>query len=402
MKNRTFCLGVLCLLGMSMVDAQSVTPTGVVINHISQQEGRYVGSPSICVLPDGCYLASHDEFGPQSTENVSAITHVFLSTDKGVTWKQVARLDGQFWSTLFVHKGSVYIMGCKKAHGNVVIRRSNDDGHTWTTPDNASDGLILEGKYHTAPVPVIIHKGRIWRAVEDASSPDKRWPQRYSAMILSAPVNSDLLNAKSWRRSNFLRIDTTCLNHRLRGWLEGNAVVAPDGSVMDILRTEVTDSPDDYAAFVKISRHGKKASFDAATGFFPFPGGGKKFTIRYDESTHLYWTLVNPKFLQVPDKKRYSVRNILSLCSSPDLKNWTQHKVILFHPERLYHAFQYVDWQIDGNDMIFASRTAYDDSTGGAHSFHDANYLTFYRIPNFRSLMSEVVDMSRYVTNEEK
>ncbi|HSW00225.1 MAG TPA: hypothetical protein VLI39_08645 [Sedimentisphaerales bacterium] len=48
-------------------------PPGVVINHIPAQSQVYVGSPGIAVLPDGDYLAKHDEFGPKSTEHGDAI-----------------------------------------------------------------------------------------------------------------------------------------------------------------------------------------------------------------------------------------------------------------------------------------------------------------------------------------
>jgi len=48
----------------------------------------------------------------------------------------------------------------------------------------------------------------------------------------------------------------------------------------------------------------------------------------------------------------------------------------------LHHAWQYVDWVFDGDDLVAASRTAYGDS----HNFHDANYLTFHRVRHFRTL----------------
>jgi hypothetical protein len=72
--------------------------------------------------------------------------------------------------------------------------------------------------------------------------------------------------------------------------------------------------------------------------------------------------------------------------SSPDLRTWTVKKVILEHPDVEKHSFQYVDWQFEGKDLIVASRTAFDDETGGAHRAHDANYLTFHRVADFRRL----------------
>src|SRR4051812_28468776 len=44
---------------------------GVVIDHVPPSSGLYVGSPSIAVLANGDYLASHDYFGPKSGEHQS-------------------------------------------------------------------------------------------------------------------------------------------------------------------------------------------------------------------------------------------------------------------------------------------------------------------------------------------
>ena len=81
-----------------------------------------------------------------------------------------------------------------------------------------------------------------------------------------------------------------------------------------------------------------------------------------------------------------AVRNILVIKSSSDLKNWNIHKVLLSHSDALKHGFQYVDWQFDGNHIIYLCRTAWDDEEGGADNYHNANYLTFHRIKHFRKL----------------
>ena len=64
-------------------------------------------------------------------------------------------------------------------------------------------------------------------------------------------------------------------------------------------------------------------------------------------------------------------------------------RVLLQHPDTAKHGFQYVDWRFDGEDLIAACRTAFDDDQGGAHNFHDANYLTFHRIADFRRETAE-------------
>jgi hypothetical protein len=168
-------------------------------------------------------------------------------------------------------------------------------------------------------------------------------------------------------------------------WLEGNAVVTPAGELVDVLRVQ-TRSPDEKAAIVRISQDGKTASFDPAIGFVKFPGGAKKFTIRYDPQTKRYWSLASIVLDRYRADNPGSVRNTLALTSSPDLMIWEVRCLLLHHPDVARHGFQYVDWLFDGEDIIAACRTAFDDGQGGAHNAHDANFLTFHRFANFRRL----------------
>lgn len=383
---------VLFIKGLTFTTiAQSLEVPGIIINHVTASAGKYIGSPSICITPGGDYIASHDYFGPESNEHVKATTIVYRSTDKGKSWTKISEINGQFWSNLFVHKDHLYIMGTFKHHGNFIIRRSTDEGVHWTDPETGDSGLLLEGEYHTAPMPVIIHNGRIWRALENARSDTEKWGVRYSAMVISAPVDADLLKSSNWKTTNFLRYDSAYLNGQFGGWLEGNAVVTPDGKVIDFLRVATSEPGRDMAAIVKISDDGSKASFDTYTGFIDFAGGSRKFTIRYDGKTKLYWTISNLVTKEFSNLSAGSVRNTLVLKSSTDLINWKINKILLFHPDVKKHGFQYVDWQFDGRDIIYVCRTAYDDQNGGAHNYHDANYLTFHRIRNYSKMKDKIL-----------
>jgi len=167
-------------------------------------------------------------------------------------------------------------------------------------------------------------------------------------------------------------------------WLEGNIVRTPEGNLVDIMRVDQCGETE-LAAVVRVSDDGKHASFDPENGFIEFPGGAKKFTIRFDPVSGRYWSLTN----MVPEKYEgvrppYKLRNTQGLISSEDLLYWKVHKVLLHHPDVETHAFQYVDWLFEGDDIIAVSRTAYDDGMGGAEDFHDANFLTFHRINDFR------------------
>jgi hypothetical protein len=361
---------------------------GSVVAYSPASSGQFIGSPSIAILPNGDYVASHDLFGPKSTEHVSAVSRIYRSSDKGKTWKQIAEINGQFWSKLFVHQSTLFLMGTNRHHGNTIIRKSTDGGASWTVPSDANNGLLKEGEYHCAPMPVIEHNGKLWRAMEDAAGPPKQWGKRYSAFMMSIPLESDPMIASNWTSSNIMRFDSTYLNGHFTGWLEGNAVAAPDGSIVDILRVDDRTTLDEKAAIVTISADGKTATFDRDKGFVNFPGGGKKFTIRYDPRSKLYWTLSNviPDEIKAANKGKApgSIRNTLALMSSKDLINWEFRRTLLQHADVVKHGFQYVDWLFDGKNILFLSRTAYDDGLGGARNNHDANFLTFHKIKNFR------------------
>lgn len=365
--------------------AQIADLPGIVVNHSPASKGKYLGSPSICILPNGRYVVSHDYFGPKTKEFETAITDIFVSDDKGASWQKAASLRGQFWSSLFYHNEALYIFGTCRHHGNIVIRKSTDNGATWSNPYDAENGLIIEGEYHTAPTPVLVHNGRIWKAFEYATHKVRKWGRRYSAMVLSAPINADLLNAKSWRHSNILYSDPMWLGGEFRGWLEGNIVYDhKDKQLLNILRVNTTKGAgEEHCARVEVSSNGKNISFDTEKGFMPFPGGAKKFTIRYDERSGRYWTLVNNT---EPDKlviKNDKTRNTLSLCSSEDLTTWKVERVVIHHHDIYFHGVQYVDWQFDGEDIVAAIRTAWEDEEGNAHNQHDSNYILFHRVEQF-------------------
>ncbi|HUT01840.1 MAG TPA: hypothetical protein VM031_05260 [Phycisphaerae bacterium] len=361
----------------------------------------YCGSPSIVRLPNNNLLASHDWFGPAAPTDASGQynrTSLALSNDDGKSWADIGDLDGQFWSGLFVHDGSVYTLGTSARYGSVVIRRSDDGGLTWTQPLDEHSGLLLAGgngtaapNYHTAPVPVLIKDGRIYRALED--NDPLNWPGGFQSFVVSADLSSNLLEASSWTVSNKLGFNPAWVpagwTTSSPGWLEGNVVEAPNGEIWNILRFNA-DPEVDKAAIVRVSADGTLVTFDPANGFIDFPGGGHKFTIRRDPVTGLYFTLVNDN----TDPNYPSQRNLLSLFASADLIIWEHLTTLLEDDQDLLWAqsvaltgFQYADWQFDGDDLIYLVRTAYD----GAPNYHDANRVTFHRLEDFRGLLGDAI-----------
>lgn len=365
MTRRLVLLWLLVLASVALAQEEAKVP-GVVIAHRAASSGIYIGSPSLAVLANGELIASHDEFGPKSTLDTRGVTRVYRSADRGSTWTETARVEGQFWSTLFVHRDALYLLGTSKQSGNVVIRRSTDRGKTWTTPADAKTGLLRDDEgYHCAPTPVVVHGGRLWRGIERRFSP-RREQNENRAGMMSAPVDADLLDATSWTFSNFLERDPAWLDGGLIRWLEGNAVVTPDGRLVDVMRLDTQRYPE-RVALIDISPDGKTASIDPATAFVDFPGGAKKFTIRFDPKSRLYWSLATVVPARHQGKSLAGlIRNTLALTCSRDLRTWETRCVLIYHRDTGKHGYQYVDWHFDGDDLIAVCRTTHDDAEGGA------------------------------------
>jgi mannose-6-phosphate isomerase-like protein (cupin superfamily) len=356
-------------LAITLTANAAETVPGVVVAHQPASTRQYIGSPSIVIAPNGNYIATHDLFGPGSTSTVSAQTEVLVSKNRGLTWSRITQFNDQFWSNLFVLNQRLYLMGASAEYGRILLRTSDDNGLHWSDPHF----LTKDAGYHTAPVPVVVHGGRIYRAFE--YHPAGPWGS-FEAFIMSAPVDADLTTAASWTFSKRLSFP---VGDEGDTWLEGNAVVAPDGSILDVLRV----NNQQHVAILKLQ--GQELKLDK---FVDFPGGATKFVIRFDPTSKLFWAVSNPALPgeSLTISSPGSVRNTLAVMSSPDLTHWSPRAIIEHNPDTKTHAFQYPDWQFDGKDLIVLSRTAFDDDSGGAHSYHDANYLTFHRVSNFRKL----------------
>lgn len=351
----------------------------------------YLGSPSIVKLQNGDLLASFDYFGKFVG---SDDTFIYVSKDKGKSWSPLAELKGMFWGNLFQHKNAVYLLGVSAGVGtrNIVIMKSQDNGKTWTNPTNSKNGLLFTdavkgtAKYHGAPVPIVYHQGRIYRAFENLTDflPGMRG---YKAFAISANENADLLNADSWIKSTEVAYDSSKDpegSKNTTGWIEGNMVAGPEGRLWNILRVNSTPFVD-RGAMVEILNDGKTATFNA-NDFITLPGGMSKFVIRKDPDKPIYWMLsnnnTNPGFP--------AQRNVLSLFASKDLRHWYHATTLMQDDQDLSETesikktgFQYPDWVFDGKDIIYLSRTSY----GGSRNYHDSNRITFGRLEDFRNYL---------------
>jgi hypothetical protein len=361
---------------------------GVVVSHSPASTRIYLSSPSLIILPDGKYCATCDEFGPGSTERTSGVTHVFISGDRGKTWDRLPKVQPAFWSTLFVHHKALYLIGSTNSgkDSRLIIRKSPDWGRSWSNPTGPADGLLLpDVPVQTNAGNVTLCHDRLWFAsVFDLLGPHG-WGTSFRFFVMSAPLKADLLKDSSWTYSTPIVYNPTFLQGGFHGMVEGTVTTGPSGWPVTLYRVDDRD-PQEKALVGKVSRDGTVLGFDPLKDIINFPGGCKKFIVRFDRVSKVYWSLSNwvPKRHIGSNPER--TRNTLALISSPDLYHWTIRAVVLHHPEVKYHAFQYVDFQFDANDLVALSRTAYDDGLGGANSFHNSNFITFHRFQNFRAL----------------
>lgn len=364
------------------------------VKYMPERSRMYLGSPSLVRWRDGSIVACHDYFYEEpSGIDHPRLTGIYRSTDQGKSWQNISQIIGAFWSTLFIHQDALYLLGCDRCYGSIVIRRSTDGGYCWTWPLDAQSGLLFAGgpamnppNYHGAPVPVAIHRGRIFRAFEDNAT--GHWPTGFLAAVISAPADADLLHAANWRMSNKLAFDPTQVpadwGDHGPGFLEGNVIADPDGKLWNIMRIS-TEPYSDYAAMLALTPDGKTLSLDYGRDIIRLPGGTHKFTIRRDPETGIYLTLSNNN--TVPGFA--SQRNILSLSASRNLRDWQVLQTLLCDDSGLREedslrltGFQYADWQFDGEDLLYLVRTAFR----GSVRFHDSNRITFHTLKNFRKL----------------
>jgi hypothetical protein len=402
--------GLLALVAGLAAAAPALTPLGpppgVVVVASPDPQRAFVGSPTIALLPDGTCVVGHDNGGPGAGAR-RGHTRLLASRDRGATWTPLADLPDQKWSTLFVHRGALYLIGVTAAKGNMIVRRSTDGGHTWTEPRDGRSGLLAVGRFHCGPTPVVVHGGRVWRAFEEFAATEPK--RKFSAFVLSAPEDADLLDAANWTRSNQLAFRREWLNTRNEEWLEGNVVVTPAGGIVDLLRVEshpaagaafalpgaaATIPRFEVAAMLDVSADGRRVAFDPARGFVHFLGSESKFTVRYDPGSRRYWTvgnkITNPASGADWTHSPHHQRNVLVLATSADLREWTERYRLLSHAagsvvvkEGSRVGFQYPDWQFDGDDLVVVTRTCWDGL-----NYHDANYILFHRVENFRTLTS--------------
>ncbi len=338
----------------------------------------YISDPSIVVLDNGDYIASHAVFGWGSNSSDYGETSVFHSSDQGQTWTYLTTLEFILRASLFVHNGDLYLLGTYKEGGQNVIRKSTDNGSTWTEAVDSQTGLLGQGGLGTPNNPVVIYD-RIWSGA--------------TRQLFSAPVNADLLKASSWTITNSPSETGHPFGDDWQGWTEGQAVASPQTGVYVLPKIRALP----HTARIKaVSPTNVSFTASAAHAFPDLPGGEKKFGAGYDEVSGKFYILSNPVLaVHAGIIEPELTRTAAAVVTSRDLINWQVEKIFLFTENidngSFGEGFQYFNFAIDGNDLAVVSRTAFDVGSGERQPprGHDSNLMTFHMIENFRNLSPE-------------
>lgn len=363
--------------------ARTGESVGTVVNYLHPDDeaysfsGRYLCSPSLVKHPDGFLLASMDLFAGKHPQN---LTLIFRSDDNGKTWHYVSELMPCFWGKMFIHKGELYMLSCSTEYGDLLIGKSTDGGKTFSAPVallRGSNGKNGNSGVHKNPQNIFVYNGRIYETLEWGTWANQEYG--HAAMVMSCDVNDDLLIPDNWSFS-----EPVCFDYFIPELadlkkpvmtIEGTLTLSPEGEFLNIMRFGKRNN----AIVYKVNKENPCAPLEFSR-LMHFEANFSKFIIQYDAISGKYYSIAT----RIYDNSLDGARNLLSLMSSSDLKNWNVICDLLDyrHCDPKKYGFQYVDFVFDGNDIIYLCRTAINNP----HSYHDSNYSTFHRIKNFRNL----------------
>ncbi len=348
-----------------------------VVNYLHPEDGAYafsgsfLCSPSLVRHPEGYLLASMDVYGKKMPQN---LTLIFRSDDDGQSWHYISELFPCFWGKLFVYGSHIYMLACSTEYGDLLIGRSSDGGVTFCEPTvlmRGGNGKNDQAGVHKNPQPIIEYSGRLWNTLEWGS-----WGCEYghAVMVMSAPVGSDLLDPDNWAFSQPVKYDSGWKgvpNGKSKGNIEG-CLVPHGGKLYNIMRYDMTKMTPNYGyiiAYEVDTEHPEApVKYDHC---IKFPANHSKFEIKYHQERQKYYSIAS----LITDEPHSRARNLLALMVSQDLENWSVERVIF---DRLAEdmkrvGFQYVDFYIEGDKIIYLCRTAIN----GAETYHNSNYSTF-------------------------
>ena len=354
--------------------------------------GLITDDPALVRLPSGRLLATFTFRGTRGLAGHSNPQRFRLarSEDDGRTWQQLTPLEINM-GLPFVHDGALYLLGNGLGRKDIIISRSKDEGETWLPFT-----VLFQGSYWSAPTGTATKGNTLYRAFGAPNEEGLYNRHGSRCVVVAARLEEDLLHPSAWRISQDLVFPGTprglksgLFSHEDH-WLEPN-VVNVNGKIRVLLRARI----DQYAtsslgAVCDVVDDGERLELSFSQ-FYPVPGAQSKFHIIYDEESRLFWMTsnlpTNSQDTELAEKLAENglgapgdERRFLMLFYSVDALNWFQAACLAMWPSTL-QSFNYVTQIVDGDDLLFVSRTSKD-----APNQHDSDLVTFHRLAQFRSL----------------
>jgi hypothetical protein len=118
---------------------------------------------------------------------------VFLSDDRGKTWRDVHARLPMMHEILFKAGKSLYMIGHS---GRLLITRSDDNGESWSDPAI----LCAQPRWHQSCGAVDIHHGKVTLVYEKWLRENHAWPG-VGPILMQAKEDADLTQRENWRFS---------------------------------------------------------------------------------------------------------------------------------------------------------------------------------------------------------
>lgn len=346
-----------------------------VINYLHSEDnyydfsGHFLCSPSIVRTKSGKLIAGMDLFGIPMPQNLEIL---YYSDDNGKSWRYLTDLYPFYWSTLFVHKDVLYIIGLTTEYGSLQISCSYDEGETWEPAVTLCYGSNRDCDYggvHRAPMQVVNYNGRLYTTCEYG-----KWGECcHLPMVISVDENADLMKPENWNMTELIHFEGKW-KEKAEGvqydTIEGNVVMAPDGELYNFMRWKL-------GAMLKLKID--KNNPDAPLEFVDIveaPVTNSMFKII--EHGNKYLMVTNRKTEACGRFEAFRFRNVLSLVETEDFESFKVIKDIFNKEDEdpLKNGFQYPAVLYENGEIYLNVRTAMNEP----NNEHDSNYMLFYKI----------------------
>ncbi len=307
-------------------------------------------------------------------------TYVKKSTDGGKTWQDVCVIPGLHYASPISVNGEMLLIGLTEQNSMQIAKLSK-------TQIGKYEIVVIKSEVRGrggAPGTMVIKDGILYRG--------------YNSHIYSASLESDLMQSASWTVSDnvydtmfsgnwWQDVSGSAKPSNAQGEMEPSLVIGPDGDVYFMARIDGMGT--NRAVVLKLKSDRKTFEYVGNNkGLITFPNSYNRFSVQYDEVTGKYISLT---CVETVKGQHDRARRTLAIVTSTDLIHWEIADYVLTDREMVnptyatwFHAFQYVDFVISGDDLLLLVR----ESTGDANCYHDGTYITFYRMEDFRTFIA--------------